>query len=291
MKRTIISLMLIAGLSIGTAALAAELSLHEVYQAANSGRIDEAQRMMTDVLQAHPNSAKAHYVEAELLSKQGFNERAQAELTQAEKLSPGLPFAEAQAVSTLKQRLQQPTITRPDSVKAAPIAQADSTIPWGWVFTGIGLIAFIIWASRFMSACNARGTNTNSNSPVPFNEPSTPYQPAYPSGQDNRYAYSPQGYQFGGTNPTPAQGIGSRVINGIATGAAVGAGVVAGEALMHHFLDGNREKNSDIHQNLGAFEDIPSLPGTPSNDFWGTDFGISDNTGWDDVSNDGSDWN
>lgn len=290
MKKTMISLMLVTGLSIGTAALAAEPSLHEVYQAANSGRIDEAQRMMTEVLQAHPNSAKAHYVEAELLSKQGFNERAQAELAQAEKLSPGLPFAEAHAVSTLKQHLQQPTITRADPVKAAPIAQAESTIPWAWLFTGIGLIAFIIWASRLMSSRNAQLTSANGNSPVPFNEPSNSYQPAYTSGHDNRYAYPPQGYQFGGTSPAPAQGIGSKVINGIATGAAVGAGVVAGEALMHHFLDGNKERNSDIHQNLGDFEDIPSLPSVASNDFGGTDFGISDNTGWDDASNDSSDW-
>src|ERR1051325_4945238 len=52
--------------------LAAEdASMHEVYLAAEAGKFQEAQTMMDKVLRDHPNSAKAHYVEAELLAKQG----------------------------------------------------------------------------------------------------------------------------------------------------------------------------------------------------------------------------
>jgi hypothetical protein len=54
-----------------TAFAADEVSMHEVYQAAESGKLNEAQAMIAEVLRAHPDSARAHYVEAELLAKQG----------------------------------------------------------------------------------------------------------------------------------------------------------------------------------------------------------------------------
>jgi Tfp pilus assembly protein PilF len=46
-------------------------TLHEVYQATQAGRLEEARSMMNKVLKEHPNSGKAHYVEAEILAKQG----------------------------------------------------------------------------------------------------------------------------------------------------------------------------------------------------------------------------
>ena len=67
MKKTLLALLTGATLAIALPAAATEPSLHEVYQAADAGRMDDAQRMVHEVLQAHPNSGKAHYVEAELL--------------------------------------------------------------------------------------------------------------------------------------------------------------------------------------------------------------------------------
>ena len=61
-------------------ATAAEPTLHEVYQAAESGNLKQAEAMMDQVLRDHPNSAKAHYVEAELLTKEGRIDMAKAEL-------------------------------------------------------------------------------------------------------------------------------------------------------------------------------------------------------------------
>ena len=97
MKKAVVAVMLAASVCISMPTFAAEPSLHEVYQAANSGKVDDAQRMMKEVLQAHPNSGKAHYVEAELLSKQGKLKQAADELATAEKLAPALPFATPQA--------------------------------------------------------------------------------------------------------------------------------------------------------------------------------------------------
>ena len=65
-------------------------TMHQVYEMARSGNLDEAQSMMQKVLKDHPNSAKAHFVEAELLAKQGRYASAQAELNNADRLAPGL---------------------------------------------------------------------------------------------------------------------------------------------------------------------------------------------------------
>ena len=78
---------------IGQSSFAADPSLHQVYQAAEAGHYPEAQSMMDQVLRDHPNSAKAHFVEAELLARQGKTASAKAELKTAEQLDPGLQFA------------------------------------------------------------------------------------------------------------------------------------------------------------------------------------------------------
>src|SRR5476649_787282 len=89
-------------------AAGADPTMHEVYLAAEAGKFTEAQAMMDQVLRDHPNSGKAHYVEAELLAKQGKFVAAQAELANAERLAPGLPFAKAGAVEKLRTLLASP---------------------------------------------------------------------------------------------------------------------------------------------------------------------------------------
>ena len=73
----------------GGALAATDPTMHQVYQAAEAGRFSEAQGMMDQVLRDHPNSAKAHFVEAELLAKQGRLADAAAELGSAQRLAPG----------------------------------------------------------------------------------------------------------------------------------------------------------------------------------------------------------
>ena len=104
--RALIAAALLA-IASGTA-LTAEPTLHEVYQAAHAGNYAAAQAMMDQVLRAHPNSAKAHFVEAELLAKQRRFAQAQTELETAERLEPRLPFAKQGAVEELKVRLSAP---------------------------------------------------------------------------------------------------------------------------------------------------------------------------------------
>ena len=58
----------------------ADPTVHQIYEAAASGHLDQAQQMMDQVLRDHPQSAKAHYVQAELYAKQGQLSLARSEL-------------------------------------------------------------------------------------------------------------------------------------------------------------------------------------------------------------------
>jgi hypothetical protein len=236
-------------------------TLHQVYEATQAGKLDEAQRMMDKVLQEHPNSAKAHFVEAELLAKQGQLRKAEAELNDAERLEPGLPFAKPQAVQDLKNRI---AATHRVSQPVASVLQPapSNSFPWGMLFLGIGAIAAIYLIIRAMNARNPANFPTNYQGGVQ-NAPGTPMQP----------------YGAGGMAPMASAGgggIGSGIMGGLATGAAVGVGVVAGEALAHHFMDGNHSAPNTTP--------VADTWGSSSNDAGGTDFGIADNSSWDDSS-------
>jgi hypothetical protein len=259
-------LMLACATFCGAASAADEPTLHQVYQAADAGRLSDAQAMMDKVLRDHPNSAKAHFVEAELLAKQGRLANAEAELGTAQRLAPGLPFAKPQAVQNLTARITASHHTAPTAHAVA--AEPAGGMPWGMMLGGLGLVAAVIFFIRTMSRRNAN---------------------ILPGGRGPGYGYGPgaplQPYGAGGVAqpmPTAAGGIGSGILGGLATGAAVGAGMVAGEALMHHFTDGNRHEASPP----------PTAPSwdAASDDMGGSDFGVSDGSSWDDGTG-GGDWN
>lgn len=253
-------------------AFAAEPSLHQVYEAAESGHVAQAQEMMQEVLKAHPNSGKAHYVEAELLSKQHQLSQARTELANAERLSPGLNFADAKSVRELRAALTQTRQVQTAPAYAQPAVAPQSSFPWGLIILVVGgMIVFMIVVARFFGNRNAPTVIANG--------------PAYGG---NPYGGGYAGPQPMGSYGGPFQGApggGSGILGSLATGAAVGAGVVAGEALMERILDGgHREREVDHYAgpgfgagdlNLGPDVDV-------NNDMGGQDFGISDNSSWDD---------
>lgn len=247
-----------------------DATMHQVYQAAEAGKFNEAQSMMDKVLRDHPNSAKAHYVEAELLAKQGQFGNAEAELKTAEHLQPGLPFAKAQAVESLKARISAAhRVENSNFSRPAASSNGGNEIPWGFLFLGIGLIAFIFFAARFMSRRNATVIPANN---YPGYGPGANVQPA------GAAPMMGQGQPMG----MGGGGMGSGILGGLATGAAIGAGMVAGEALMHHFTDGERSNNV-------VSEPPVDNSWNASNDMGGTDFGVADNSSWDDGSSGGGD--
>ena len=249
-------------------ALAADPTLRDVYQAAEAGKMTEAQSMMDQVLRDHPNSAKAHFVEAELLSREGKVAAAQTELATAQRLEPGLPFAKPGSVSALEQRLSQGSR---GSVEA-PLRQASAPVshfPWALVLMGLALLAAIVW---FVKSLNRPQVIQAGNA-------------AYPQGGRGFGGGFAQPMGAGGMGPVGPMGggggVGSGIMGGLATGAAVGAGLVAGEALMHHFVDGNGNRVSDANAlQPGA---APYVPDANEN-MGGNDFGVNDPGSWDDNS-------
>jgi hypothetical protein len=45
--------------------------MNQIYEAATTGHLEKAQQMITEVLANHPGSAKAHWIQAEILAKEG----------------------------------------------------------------------------------------------------------------------------------------------------------------------------------------------------------------------------
>ena len=268
LRRTLIALTMLTLLAAaGGPAFAADPTMHEVYQAAEAGDYKQAQAMMDQVLRDHPNSAKAHFVEAELLAKQGRLSDAQRELGTAERLDPSLGFAKPQAVQELKARLAPAYAVRQPAA-AAPAGG----FRWGPLLLLVGIVALVVIAIR---AFRSRPQYTPQGQPLP----------GYGGG-----AAAAQPYGMGGVGPVqPSGGMGSGILGGLATGAAVGAGVVAGEALMHRVLDGGHRPDDGLSSLANA--EIGSMPsmGEPQYDMGGDDFGVNDSSSWDDASGGGGD--
>ena len=257
--RSILSALVFAlAATLAASAWAAEPTLSQVYQAAESGNLAEAQRMMNDVLRAHPDSAKAHYVEAELLAKQGRMASARDELNTAERLEPGLPFAKPQAVAALRREIGSSDSFRPAAERVGPAAGGG--IPW-LTLAGVALVAIIVLAflamRRRASATLPAGGGSSGYIPVASAQPGS-MSPAAPMGP------------AGG-------GMGSGLLGSLATGAAIGGGIVAGEALANRLIGGH---TSGVASPLGSVDQMTSVP--QSDDLGGNDFGVTDSGSWDD---------
>ena len=251
---------------------AADPTMQQVYDTAKAGRLDEAQSMMQKVLQDHPESAKAHFVEAELLAKQGRYSSAEAELNNADRLAPGLPFARPESVENLRRliagaKLHPARQVMPAAQSGYAPQPANSGTPWGLIMVGVLFIAFVIFAVKFMAGRN--------QPPVYLRNGATPGFGGGMSGQP--YGGMPGPMMGGGGG-----GMGSGIVGGLVTGAALGAGMVAGEELMHHFTDGNSSSRPQRDDYVAP----------PADDMGGNDFGISDSSSWDSGGggDSGGDW-
>ncbi len=239
---------------------AGDPTVQQIYQAASSGQLPQAQRMIDQVLKDHPQSGKAHFVAAELAARQGETARARAELDRAEALAPGLPFVRAQSVAALRAQLG----ASPRLVARPPAAS--QRFPWGPVLLVGGLVALFVTLLR------------RRNPTVVY--PAAPGLGYPPNG--NPGAYGPAGYGPGAYGPSSG-GIGSGIAGGLASGVALGAGVVAGEALAHRFLGGAA--------GVGGDEGLVGTPPPVNPDMGGGDFGITDDTAsWDDPGAGGADF-
>ncbi len=271
MRNLVAGSLVAAALSLGLAgmpALAADAdpSVQQIYEAARSGHLDQAQQMMNQVLRDHPDSSKAHYVQSELYAREGNPGLARSELARAEQLDPGLTKENPRSVQELKAQLG--LVRRSGNSFGGMTTGAPSAphFPWGTVV----ILALVVGA--FWMLFRRRRTYVQ-----------------YPAGGAPG-AYGPGGYAGPGPGPgygspgggMAGGGIGSNIAGGLAGGLAAGAGIVAGEELAHHFLDGDRRQVLPPSNDDGSFGS-----GNPNSDMGGSDFGVNDPGSWDDSSGGG----
>lgn len=229
----------------------AEPSVHEIYQAAETGNFTRADAMMGEVLRAHPESAKAHFVNAELLTKEGKLAGAHEELAKAKSLDPELKFASPVAVSELTAKLS-PVAQHPTGTQSG----SSSLTIFAIVICGLALIAFFMMRRR--------------NTVQVFPASGMPMGSSYPNGPS---PMGPMG-SMGGVGYPPSAGMGgSGLMGSLATGAALGAGMVAGEVLAHRLMDGN---GREIQPGMGN-NNFQSDSNSGNYDMGGQNFGVSGN--------------
>jgi hypothetical protein len=260
-----------------------DASLEQVYQAAHGGHLDQALQMMEPVLRDHPDSAKAHYVEAELLAQQGRLGSARTELTTAERLAPGLPFVKGDALQHLHRVLdEQPAAARRGPL-TMPAAEAGSGHPLAWgLLLAVAFGALLGWSL----------TRANRARPSPVEGPSMPWPRA--DAQPQAAPVAPMS-SVAPTSPMSAPpwvapgagasgpGWGSQVAAGVAGGLAAGAAAVAGQELGRRLFG---HETPTVVQPGGwdnARVSAPSVQPAPAADDWNAaDFGVSDPGSWDD---------
>ncbi len=287
-------LLVSALLSFGLAMAQSEPTLGQIYEAAQNGRVEQAQTMMQQVLVAHPGSGKAHFVQAELFARQGKLGLARESLATAEKLAPGLPSIKPESVQSLRAQLAARAAPapangavqhRPAAAVVQEVAPA-SSFPWGLALAlGGAAIGLAIFLTR--------------RKPAPVYE----QQPQQYANQGAGGLTGPQG--FGASNSVapgmmqqpiqqpygqPASsGLGGKIMGGVATGLAVGAGVMAAQAI-GRTLTGNHDQGARPPDTL-ANNDYQNNNSNP--DMGGENFGVNDAASWDDAGGSdagGGDW-
>ena len=293
-----------AMLSFGLAFAQSEPTLNQVYDAAQSGKMDQAQTMIQQVLVAHPNSAKAHFVQAELFARQGLNNRAGDMLATAEKLAPGLPFAKPEAVQSLRAKISARPVQQasgngnssPSHINSSASQSAPaSSFSWGMPLLlagGVMLIGYLIFR-RKDSAVEFH--------PQPAGQSFSNQVPASGPAPMTNGLSGPQTFGMGGaTAPAPAygqpasqpaSGMGSNIASGLVTGLAVGAGVMAAQAIGKSLMGSNTGSHDTstrlADNNSNGFEPIAD------NSMGGQNFGVNDTGSWDDGGSadvGGGDW-
>jgi hypothetical protein len=265
LKRIAAPLVLVTALACAGPVLATP-TIDQVYEAARSGHLNQAQQLMDEVLRDKPNSAKAHYVEAEISARARNFDRARSELARAQQLDPSDAFAKPESLAALQRELARGNSnyrsnSYPPGTYVRPVERR-SSFPWGVVLLVVAGVV-IVWAlaSRRRYA-GGYYPQAGGVSPGPGG--------GYGGGYGPPGGYGPAGY-----GPPAGGGLGSGIVGGLASGLAIGAGVAAGEELVHHWIDkdGNRVEGPPP---------ADYVPPDENANMGGNDFGVSDNGSWDD---------
>ncbi|MEO6279925.1 tetratricopeptide repeat protein [Roseateles sp.] len=224
-------------------------TVDQVQAAAKSGDYARAEKMMREVVTAKPDSARAHYVLAELLAHQKQFDEAAEHTRRARALDPAIKFADAAKFSAFEQALQRQQAAAakatvpaalepvPPALRDAPVERVERAGSFGgvpiWLLVA-GAIFFIGLAARFMRRRSAAQS-----------------QPAFAGGG---YGGGPAGFGQGGYGMPQQPSSGGPGMLGVGLGVAGGlaAGMLA-ERLLHGGHDqGNLPNSADAGSHAGG---------------------------------------
>jgi len=267
--------------ALAASALAFALpSPKDIEAAVSQGQLPQAESMLREVIEAKPQSAKAHYELGQVLLREHRAKEAHTELLAAKAIDPSLKFATSpqQFETVLAQANAQP-VHSSTSKQVAPSASphnssSESGFSLSYVWIGIAALVVIALLIR-----NRRPA------PAPYAAPGPDMNAGPGTAFGRNPAYAPATYPAAGY-PQAAPSSGSTM-----TGAVVGglAGVAAGYALSkalegeHHSAPASTNSNSwGDNQGLVSMDD-PAPPafdtGSGGND-WGDDGNASSDDSW-----------
>ena len=238
-----------------TGAVQALPTVDQVQAAAQRGDYAGAEKMMREVVAAKPDSARAHYVLAEILAHERQFNKAAEHTRRARSLDPAIKFTDPAKFKAFEQLLQReqiaaakPAAPTPleaaapplQAQRAAPATAAESSSGGGvpvWMLV-VGAIAFIALAASWMRRRAAAPAA----------------QPAMAGGYGMGGGYAPGMPQQG-----PMAGGGSGLMG---VGLAAAGGVAAG-MLAERLLNGGHDERGTAHQaDAGAGTAGGLIPGS-----------------------------
>lgn len=248
-------------------------NVDEVQAAVQRGDHAGAEKMMREVVAAKPDSARAHYVLAELLAHRREFKEAAEHASRARALDPAIRFTDATRFNTFEQALQRQlaaagdrgvpaALEPPPAPPAAPAERVERAgslggVPvWLWVAGAILAVGIVARLMRRRTAA--------------------PAGPAFAGG----------GYVPGagmGYGPGMPRGTGSASPGLMGVGLAAAGGVAAG-LLADRMLNGGRDETSlprDGTTGAGGSGLVPGSFGSDAGDFSPRDIDFGSGDGWD----------
>ena len=257
-------------------------TVQQVEAEVRQGRTVQAESMMAEVVAAKPESARAHYVYAELLARNGKFAKAADETKSARQIDPDLTFTQPDKFAAFEQLLEREqrgaATARQQGVRPvaqqAPAAVRNSAAGSGaggiptWVWgAGIALIGFGLWRglsrSRSVATGGVAGSGLNGRPAGLGVGPGTG-----PAGSASVGAVAPAAYPgspYGGGQPAAAPGGGM-----LRTGAAVAGGIAGGmllDEMLHRRGDANALSSGPAVApgGVGPAQDVQPFADDPSN--------------------------
>ena len=260
LKRILATLATLA-LTLATGLAFALPTVDQVQVEVQRGHYEQAASMMQEVVQARPDSARAHYVYAEILAHQGRFAEASDQARLARQTDPGIRFAERDKFEAFERTLEreraaqsQPRTTPPHERAPLPATgmreSRGSGLPaWLWGLGGL-IIALLLWRliaqrPRPLAPSSMAGTSTT----------------GAPGAGVPAAGYGPAGYGYGPGYPArPGSGM---LGTGVAAAGGFAAGMLADRLLHDH--DGNGA--APVHDgSAGSGGLVPGMFDEPGND-------------------------